>query len=61
MAYANLVPSVHVRGGRQAHLAWGEKARALAEQLGDDEPLLYALGNMAQLAMLNREPGAPHA
>ncbi len=38
---------------------WGQKARALAEQLRADEPLLYALGNMAQLAMLNREPDAP--
>jgi ATP/maltotriose-dependent transcriptional regulator MalT len=39
--------------------AWAEKACALAEQLGDDEPLLYALGNMAQLRMLHREPDAP--
>ncbi len=59
MAYANLSHLYMSVEDVKPTLAWGEKARALAEQLGDDESLLYALGNMTQLAMLNREPGAP--
>jgi DNA-binding CsgD family transcriptional regulator/tetratricopeptide (TPR) repeat protein len=58
MAYANMSHLYMSAEDVAPTTAWAEKARALAEQLGEDEPLLYALGNMAQLAMLNREPGA---
>jgi DNA-binding CsgD family transcriptional regulator/tetratricopeptide (TPR) repeat protein len=59
MAYCNLSHLYMSVEDVEQTFAWGEKARALAEDLGDDEPLLYALGNMAQLAMLTREPDAP--
>ena len=58
MAYSNLSHLYMSVEDVESTAAWADKARALAEQLGDDEPLLYALGNVAQLAMLNREPGA---
>ena len=49
--------SLHAVEDVELTAEWAEKARALAEQLGDDEPLLYALGNMAQLAMLASRAG----
>ena len=57
MAYANMSHSTCPPRTSRADDRVGQP-RALAEQLGEDEPLLYALGNMTQLAMLNREPGA---
>jgi ATP/maltotriose-dependent transcriptional regulator MalT len=59
MAYCNLSHLYMSVEDVAPTVAWAEKGRALAERLGDDEPLMYALGNVAQLAMLHREPDAP--
>jgi len=59
MAYCNLSHLYMSSEDEAPTVEWGQKARALAEQLGDEESLMYALGNMAQLAIIEREPGAP--
>lgn len=59
MAYCNLSHLYMSSEDEAPTVEWGEKARALAEQLGDDESLMYALGNTAQLAVIEREAGAP--
>ena len=58
MAYCNLSHLYMSVEDAETTLVWGERARKLAEQLGDEEALVYALSNMAHIAVLTGVPDA---
>jgi DNA-binding CsgD family transcriptional regulator/tetratricopeptide (TPR) repeat protein len=57
LAYANLADTcMHVSRGDEA-IAWGERARALAERLGDAEIALHALGTIGTCELVEHGSG----
>ena len=59
MAYANLSHIAMTAQDAPATMDWGTRAIELAQQIGDEEPLVYALTNVGTTEYLADAPGGP--